>query len=94
MKIRFQVPSSRNYFCEIKNVKTNYYLTFFHEGDKINEKTFTENQLDREYLRKIAVNIGIEFYALTGPYDFADEVLRLWHKHYKKKGLLQRLFKK
>ena len=94
MKIRFQVPSSRNYFCEIKNEKTNYYLTFFQEGNKINKKTFTENQLDREYLRKIAVNIGIEFYALTGPYDFADEVLRLWHKHYKKKGLFQRLFKK
>jgi hypothetical protein len=94
LKIRFQVPSSRNYFCEIKSEKTSYHLIFFHVGKKINEKSFTEDQLDREYLRKLAVNVGIEFYALTGPYDFADEILRLWHKHFKKKTLLERLFRK
>ncbi|MFX0084472.1 MAG: hypothetical protein ACFFAU_02260 [Candidatus Hodarchaeota archaeon] len=94
MKIRVQVPSSRNYFCEIKSEKTGYHLTFFHIGKKINELSFTEDQLDREYLRKLAVKVGIEFYALTGPYDFADEILRIWHKHFKKKSLLEKLFKK
>jgi hypothetical protein len=42
----------------------------------------------------MAVNVGIDFYALTGPYDFADEILRLWHKNFKKKGILERIFKK
>ena len=93
LKYRFQVPSSRNYFCEIIKIKTGYKLTFFHVGQKIKEFEIIEDQIDREYLRKMEIKIGIEFYALTGPYDFADELLRIWHKHYKKKGLLERILK-
>ncbi len=90
-KIRFQVPSSRNYFIEMIKSKKGYHLTFFKMGSKLKTITIEENQLDREYLRKLAVNAGIDFYALTGPYDVADEILRQWHKHFKKKGLLRRL---
>ena len=94
MKIRFQIPSSRNYYCEIIKTKSVYRMSFFHVGEKIKELTFTESQLDREFFRKMAINVGIDFYALTGPYDFADEILRHWHKHFKKKGLLERMFKR
>jgi len=52
----------------------------------------TKAQLDREFLRKVAVNTGIEFYALTGPYDVADEILNQWHDHFEKKGFLRRIF--
>ncbi len=93
MKLRFQIPSSRNYYCEIVKTKSTYKLSFFHVGEKIKELVFFENQLDREFLRKMAVNVGINFYALSGPYDFADEILRLWHKHFKKKGLIERILK-
>ncbi len=90
-KIRFQVPSSRNYFVEMIKSKIGYQLTFFKMGSKLKTISIEENQLDREYLRKMAINAGIDFYALTGPYDVADEILRQWHKHFKKTGLLRRL---
>ncbi len=93
-KIRFQVPSSRNHYCEMRRTKEGYRLTFFNVGRKLKTIEFTESQLDREYLRKLSVNVGIEFYALTGPYDCSDEILRQWHKHFKRKGFLQRLFGK
>lgn len=75
-------------------MESSYKLTFFHVAKRIKEYNFTEDQLDREYLRKMAVNVGIEFYALTGPYDFADKILRLWHRHFKKKGLLERILRR
>ncbi|UCG03174.1 MAG: hypothetical protein JSW11_04125 [Candidatus Heimdallarchaeota archaeon] len=93
-KVRFQVPSSRNHYCEMQKIKEGYRLTFFNLGNKIKTFIITESQLDREYLRKLSVNTGIEFYALTGPYDCSDEILRQWHKHFKKKGLLQRFLGK
>ncbi|MFX0015688.1 MAG: hypothetical protein ACFFB2_12200 [Promethearchaeota archaeon] len=93
-KIRFQVPSSRNHYCEMQKTKEGYRLTFFNVATKLKTIEITESQLDREYLRKMAVNSGIEFYALTGPYDCSDEILRKWHKHFKKKGLLRRLLGK
>lgn len=93
-KVRFQVPSSRNHFCEMQKTKVGYQLTFFNVSEKIKVAEISESQLDREYLRKLAVNTGIEFYALTGPYDCSDEILRQWHKHFKKKGFLQKLLGK
>ena len=93
-KIRFQVPSSRNHFCEMRRIKEGYSLTFFNVGRKIKTVEITESQIDREYLRKLSVNAGIEFYALSGPYDCSDAILRHWHEHFEKKGLLQRLFGK
>ncbi|MFX0125170.1 MAG: hypothetical protein ACFFAE_16175 [Candidatus Hodarchaeota archaeon] len=91
-KIRFQVPSSRNHYCEMQKIKEGYRLTFFNVNKKIKTLEITETQLDREYLRKLSVNAGIEFYALTGPYDCSEEILRQWHKHFRKKGFFQRLF--
>ncbi|MFX1507000.1 MAG: hypothetical protein ACFFDC_12925 [Promethearchaeota archaeon] len=76
----------------MQKTKEGYRLTFYNVGEKIKTVQITESQLDREYLRKVAVNTGIEFYALTGPYDCSDEILRQWHKHFKKKGFLNRLF--
>ncbi|MHA2293813.1 MAG: hypothetical protein ACXACK_16750 [Candidatus Hodarchaeales archaeon] len=67
-----------------------YKLVFFQLGQKIKTFSITENQIDREYLRKMAVNVGINFYALTGPYDVADEILRQWHKYFEKKGFFSR----
>lgn len=93
-KIRFQIPSSRNHFCEMQKTEEGYRLTFFDVGKKLKTVSISENQIDRESLRKIAVNAGIEFYALTGPYDCSDEILRQWHKHFKRKGLLGKLFGK
>ncbi len=93
-KIRFQVPSSRNHFCEMRRIKEGYRLTFFNVGKKIKTVEITESQIDREYLRKLSVNAGIEFYALSGPYDCSDAILRQWTKHFEKKGFLQRLFGK
>ena len=78
----------------MQKLKEGYRLAFFNVGGKIKTVEITESQLDREYLRKLAVNTGIEFYALTGPYDCSDEILRQWHKHFKKKGLMSRLFGK
>ena len=78
----------------MQKTKEGYRLTFFNVGEKIKVVKISESQLDREYLRKLAVNTGIEFYALTGPYDCSDEILRQWHKHFKKKGFFQRLLGK
>ena len=78
----------------MQRTKEGYRLTFFNVGKKLKVIEINESQLDREYLRKLAVNAGIEFYALTGPYDCSDEILRQWHKHFKKKGLLRRLLGK
>lgn len=89
-KIRFRVPSSRNHFCEMQRTKEGYILSFFNAGRKMKTVEITESQIDREYLRKLSVNAGIEFYALTGPYDCSDDILQQWHKHFKRKGLLQR----
>ena len=72
--------------------KEGYKLNFYNQEKKIQSINITEAQLDREFLRKVAVNTGIEFYALTGPYDVADEILNQWHEHFKKKGLFKRLF--
>ena len=93
-RIRFQLPSSRNYFCEMTKIPSGYELEFFQSSTKIKTVTISEKQLDRHYLHKIAVSIGIEFYALTGPYDCADEILRRWHKNFEERGFLQRLFGK
>jgi hypothetical protein len=71
-----------------------YDLVFFQSSNKVKTVAISERQLDRHYLHKIAVSIGIEFYALTGPYDVADEILRQWHKNFEDKGFLQRLFGK
>ena len=92
-KVRFQLPSSREYFCEMSSNETGYELTFYKANTRLKAVKITEAQLDREFLRKLAVNVGIEFYALTGPYDCADAILRQWHQNFKKKGFLQRLFK-
>ncbi len=93
-RVRFQLPSSRNYFCEMSKNPSGYELVFFHSSTKKKTVVISEKQLDRHYLHKIAVNIGIEFYALSGPYDCADEILRQWHKNFEEKGFLQRLFGK
>lgn len=91
-KLRFQLPSARNHFCEMTKINEGYKLTFFNQERKIRSENITEAQLDREFLRKIAVSSGIEFYALTGPYDVADEILNQWHENFKRKGLFSRLF--
>ena len=93
-KVRFQLPSSRNYFCEMSKNPSGYELVFFQSSNKVKTVAITERQLDRHYLHKVAVSIGIEFYALTGPYDCADAILRQWHKNFEKKGFLQRIFGK
>jgi len=93
-RIRFQLPSSRNYFCEMSKTPSGYELVFFQASKMIKNVAISERQLDRHYLHKIAVGIGIEFYALTGPYDCADEILRQWHKNFEDKGFFQRLFGK
>ena len=93
-RVRFQLPSSRNYFCEMAKSPTGYELVFFQSSNKVKTVTITERQLDRHYLHKVAVSIGIEFYALTGPYDCADEILRQWHENFENKGFLQRIFGK
>ena len=36
-------------------------------------------------LRELAVKSGIEFYALSGPYDAADELIRQYKKNFEKK---------
>ena len=92
--IRFQLPSSRNYFCEMTKTSSGYELIFFQSSTKLKTVIISERQLDRHYLHKTAVGIGIEFYALTGPYDCADEILRQWHKNFENKGFLQRIFGK
>ena len=68
-----------------------YNLEFYQSMTKIKTISITEDQLVRQYLHKLAINVGINFYALTGPYDCADEILRQWHKHFKKKGWIERL---
>ena len=93
-RIRFQLPSSRNYFCEMAESPSGYELVFFQSSTKLKTVSISEKQLDRHYLHKIAVGIGIEFYALTGPYDCADEILRQWHKNFENKGFFQRFFGK
>ncbi|MFX0052538.1 MAG: hypothetical protein ACFE8U_14740 [Candidatus Hermodarchaeota archaeon] len=93
-KIRFQLPSSRNHFCEMSESNGGYKITFFNITRKLKTIEISEAQLDRQYLHKISINAGIEFYALTGPYDTADEILRQWHKHFEKKGFLRRLLGK
>ena len=93
-RVRFQLPSSRNYFCEMAKKPSGYELVFFQSSTKIKTVTVNEKQIDRHYLHKIAVSIGIEFYALTGPYDVADEILRQWQKNFEGKGFFQRLFGK
>ncbi len=91
-KIRFQLPSSQNYFCEMKRIETGYELIFYQAITRIKTIHITEAQIDRQFLHKVAVNVGIDFYALTGPYDCADEILRQWHKHFKKKRWIDRIF--
>lgn len=78
----------------MQRVKEGYRLTFFNVNKRLKIVEITESQLDREYLRKLSINVGIEFYALTGPYDCSEEILRQWHKHFKKKGFLQRFLGK
>lgn len=91
---RFQLPSARNYFCEMKKTDTGYSLVIFHESEKLVTLSLTNQDINREILRKYAVNSGIEFYALSGPYDAADEILRQWHRHFKEKSILKRIFGK
>ena len=91
-KIRFQLPSSTDYFCEMSGIKGGYKLVFYQSIKKIKTITITEAQLDRQFLHKVTVNVGINFYALSGPYDCADEILRQWHRHFKRKSWKQRLF--
>jgi hypothetical protein len=91
-KTRFQLPSSTNYFCEMLQIPGGYELTFYNSGEKMKTVQITEAQLDRQYLYKLVINVGIDFYALTGPYDCADEILRVWHKYYKPRSFLERLF--
>jgi hypothetical protein len=74
-------------------IKEGYRLTFFNTTRKLKTIEISEAQLDRQYLHKISINAGIEFYALTGPYDAADEILRQWEKHFEKKGFFSRIFK-
>ena len=93
MKIRFSIPSSRNHFCEMIKTDNGYKLTFFQESIKLKAFEINEYQINREYLRKISIKAGIEFYALSGPYDSADEILIQWKKNFEKKGFFQRLFK-
>ena len=93
-KVRFQLPSSRNYFCEMSRIDEGYELIFYQAITRIKTFHITEAQIDRQYLHKIAVNVGIDFYALTGPYDCADKILRQWHKHFKKKSWKERLFRR
>ncbi len=76
----------------MSEIKGGYNLVFYQTMTKIKTISITEAQLDRQFLHKMAVNVGINFYALTGPYDCADEILRQWHKHFKKKGWKQRIF--
>ncbi|MFX0174410.1 MAG: hypothetical protein ACFE9L_21235 [Candidatus Hodarchaeota archaeon] len=90
-KIRFQLPSTRNHFCEMRKTDGGYKITFFNMTRKLKTIEISEAQLDRQYLHKVSINAGIEFYALTGPYDTADEILRQWYTHFEKKGLLSRL---
>ncbi|MHA1974335.1 MAG: hypothetical protein ACTSW1_15150 [Candidatus Hodarchaeales archaeon] len=95
-KINFQVPSSRNTYCELKRLATGYRISFFKEGKALNSYNITEREIDREKLRGLAIKAGIDdWYSLSGPYDVADEILRQWHKHFEKKpGLLHKLFGK
>ncbi|MHA1227232.1 MAG: hypothetical protein ACTSPV_10865 [Candidatus Hodarchaeales archaeon] len=95
-KINFQVPSSRNTYCELKKLSSGYQISFFKEGRPLKSFKITERDIDREKLRGIAIKAGIDdWYSLSGPYDVADEILRQWHKHFEKKtGLLGRLFGK
>lgn len=74
--------------------KEEYDLVFYRENTKIRTAKISDAQLSRQALHKIAVNTEINFYALTGPYDCADEILRQWNKHFKKKSLLERIFGK
>jgi len=93
-RVRFQLPSSRNYFCEMTKKPSGYELVFFQSSTKVKTVIISEQQLSRHYLHKVAVSIGIEFYALTGPYDCADAILRQWQKNFEDRGFLQRLFGK
>ncbi|MHA2248094.1 MAG: hypothetical protein ACXADY_24310, partial [Candidatus Hodarchaeales archaeon] len=76
----------------MRRTKEGYRLTFFNVGKKIKTVEITESQIDREYLRKLSVNAGIEFYALTGPYDCSDAILRQWAKHFEKKRIFTEIF--
>jgi hypothetical protein len=73
---------------------TGYELVFSQASSKVKTVIISEKQLDRHYLHKIAVSIGIEFYALTGPYDVADAILRQWHANFEDRGFLHRIFGK
>jgi hypothetical protein len=77
-----------------KREKERYDLVFYKENTKLRTATISEAQLSRQALHKIAVNTEINFYALTGPYDCADEILRQWNKHFKKRSWLERIFGK
>ena len=78
----------------MEKIDSGYSLDFFHEGKKLKRIQISNQDINRETLRRLAINIGIEFYALSGPYDAADEILRQWHKHFKEKGILKRIFGK
>jgi hypothetical protein len=71
-----------------------FRLELFSSSTKIRSFQVSEEQFTRETLRKVAANSGIEFYALSGPYDMADEILKQWKKNFQKKGFLQRLLKR
>ncbi|MFW9853749.1 MAG: hypothetical protein ACFFFG_01720 [Candidatus Thorarchaeota archaeon] len=94
LNVRFQVPSCRNYYLEMSQTSVGYQFELFRSGHRIKSFQVTEADFTRENLRKTAANSGIEFYALSGPYDMADEILRQWKKHFQKKGFLQRLLRK
>ena len=78
----------------MEKIENGYSLVIFREDKRLKKIILSEQDINREILRKHAINIGIEFYALSGPYDAADEILRQWHKYFNKKSFLKRLFEK
>jgi len=94
-KVSFRVPSTSNTNCIMEKDSQKYSLTFYKEGQQLSKIIITEDEIDRESLRKIAIKSGIsEWYSLSGPYDLADEILRVWHRNFKKKSVLKRILGK
>ncbi|WP_455463871.1 hypothetical protein [Candidatus Hodarchaeum mangrovi] len=94
-KISFRVPSTSNTSCIMEKDSQKYSLTFYKEGQQLSKIMITEEEINRESLRKVAINSGInDWYSLSGPYDVADEILRVWHRNYKKKSFLKRILGK
>ena len=70
----------------MSRIEEGYELIFYRAITRVKTIHITEAQIDRQYLHKVAVNVGIEFYALTGPYDCADEYYVSGIKTSKRKG--------